>query len=168
MANYWTVLIGIPVTFILFLYFSPVAGITAGVVTIIIFTIRAMMNYRNPKLMRQIKIKEQELHKKWKIDKTEPIVNGEPATAIIKRIADTGYQSENKLKIKFQLEVKPKYGQPFESDYEKYISLLQIPIFQAGKEFDIKCDPKDKSRIEFVSFVSPEGKTIYFADYEIN
>ena len=168
MPNYWTLLIGIPVTLVLYLYFSPAAGITAGLITLIIFTARAMMNYRNPKLMSQIRKKEQELNKKWKIDKTEPIENGEPATAIIKRIADTGYQSDNKLKIKFQLEVKPKYGQPFESDYKKYISLLQIPLFQAGKEFTIKFDPKDKSRIEFVSFVSPEGKTIYFADYEIN
>lgn len=168
MPNYWTLLIGIPVTLVLYLYFSPVAGITAGIITLIIFTARAMMNYRNPELMSKIRTKEQELNKKWKTDKTEPIVNGEPATAIIKRIADTGYQSDNKLKIKFQLEVKPKYGQPFESDYKKYISLLQIPLFQAGKEFTIKFDPKDKSRIEFVSFVSPEGKTIYFADYEIN
>ena len=168
MPNYWTLLIGIPVTLVLYLYFSPVAGITAGIITLIIFTARAMMNYRNPKLMSKIRKKEQELNKKWKIDKTEPIVNGEPATAIIKRIADTGYQSDNKLKIKFQLEVKPKYGQPFESDYKKYISLLQIPLFQAGKEFTIKFDPKDKSRIEFVSFVSPEGKTIYFANYEMD
>ena len=168
MANYWTLLIGIPVTLVLFFYFSPVAGITAGVMTIIIFTIRAIMNYRNTELMSKIKLKEQELNKKWKINKTEHVENGEPATAIIKRIADTGYQSENKLKIKFQLEVKPKYGQPFESDYEKYISLLQIPLFQAGKEFTIKFDPKDKSRIEFVSFALPEGKTIFFADYEMD
>ena len=168
MPNYWTLLIGIPVTFALFFYFTPVAGITAGVITLIIFVARAVMNFRDAELMKQIKLKEKELYKKWNIDETVNIENGFPATAIIKRIADTGYQSDNKLKIKFQLEVKPKYGQPFESDYEKYISLLQIPLFQAGKEFTIKFDPKDKSRIEFVSFVSPEGKTIYFANYEMD
>jgi hypothetical protein len=51
-------------------------------------------------------------------------------------------------------------------EYEKNISFLQIPQFQAGKELNIKFDPKDKSKIEFVSFQSTEGKTIYFANYQ--
>ena len=168
MSNYWTVLIGIPVTLVLFFYINPVAGITAGAITLLIFVVRAVMNFRDAELMKQIKLKEKELYKKWNIDETVNIENGVPATAIIKRIADTGLQSDNKLKIKFQLEVKPKYGQPFVSDYKKYISLIQIPLFQAGKEFEIKFDPNDKSRIEFVSFVSPEGKTVYFANYEMD
>jgi hypothetical protein len=53
-------------------------------------------------------------------------------------------------------------------EYEKYISFLQIPQFQAGKELDIKYNPNDKSKIEFVSFTSPEGKTVYFTDYKMD
>ena len=170
MANYWTLLIGIPLTIILYLYYSPVAGITAGIITLIIFTIRAIMNYRNPELIANMVKKKNELHKKWGITETEDasIENGVPATATITRIGDAGTQLENKLKIRFTLDVKPKYGQSFQMEYKKYISFLQIPQFQAGKELNIKFNPKDKSKIEFVSFTSPEGKTIYFTDYKMD
>jgi hypothetical protein len=105
MANYWTLLIEIPLTIILYLYYTPVAGITAGMIALIIFTIIAFMNYRNPKLMANIKEKEKELHKKWGIIETKDatIKNVVPATSTIIKIGDSGTQLGNKLRIKFLL-----------------------------------------------------------------
>jgi len=99
--------------------------------------------------MANIKEKEKELNKKWGITemKDATIENGVPATGTIIRIGDSGTQLENKLRIKFLLEVKPKHGQSFQMEYEKYISFLQIPQFQAGKELDIKYNPQDISKI---------------------
>jgi hypothetical protein len=48
------------------------------------------------------------------------------------------------------LEVQPRDGPPFEARVERFVPLLDVPRFQAGRIVEVRYDPKDKTRVIIV------------------
>ena len=78
------------------------------------------------------------------IENSKILENGQPATARILSLADTGTTINNDPMIHFKLEVHSPDGTVFNAETERLVSRLQIPQIQPGTEINVKFDPNTK------------------------
>ncbi len=73
---------------------------------------------------------------------------GQPTTAKIVRLIDTGTTINQDPVIEFVLEVYPRDGgDPYEAHTKALVSRLEVPQVQPGRILPVRYDPKDKSRV---------------------
>ncbi len=72
---------------------------------------------------------------------------GEPATARIIRLIDTGTTINNDPVVDFVLEVHPGDGAAYEVRSKGLISRLDVPQVQPGRIVPVKIDPKNRARV---------------------
>ena len=77
----------------------------------------------------------------------EILAIGEPATAKILRLIDTGTTINNDPVVDFSLEVHPRDGEPYEARSKGLISRLDVPQFQPGRVVPVKVDPGNRTRV---------------------
>ncbi len=66
---------------------------------------------------------------------------GTLARATIKSAAQTGTYINDNPVVRFELEVQPVTGGPFDAEAELLVQLIEIPKFQPGKEVAVRYDP---------------------------
>jgi hypothetical protein len=76
--------------------------------------------------------------------------NGEPATAKILKIWETGATLNDQPQIGMLLDVYPKDRPSFQSEAKRFVSILKIPLIQVGCSVEVRFDPHDTSRIAVV------------------
>lgn len=73
---------------------------------------------------------------------------GQPTTAKVLRVIDTGTTINQDPVIDFVLEVYPRDGgDPYEAHTKALISRLEVPQVQPGTILPVKYDPEDRSRV---------------------
>jgi hypothetical protein len=78
---------------------------------------------------------------------------GEPATALIKGVRDTGVTINNAPQVELALEVRSKFKPPYEAKVKTLVSRINPNLFQPGMTVAIKVDPKDPQAVA----IDPEG-----------
>lgn len=77
----------------------------------------------------------------------EILAIGEPATAKIVRLIDTGTTINNDPVVDFVLEVHPRAGETYEAHSKGLVSRLDVPQVQPGKVVPVKVDPGNPARV---------------------
>ena len=72
---------------------------------------------------------------------------GEPATATILEVSDTGMTINENPVVKLKLKVQRKSGSPYEAEAKTLISRLQVGSFQPGQKLNVKVDPEHPENI---------------------
>ena len=72
---------------------------------------------------------------------------GQPATATITRISDTGMTVNDDPVVLLDLEVHPETGPAFAARTKCLISRLDVPQFQPGCQIPVRYDPADHTRV---------------------
>lgn len=75
------------------------------------------------------------------------LATGEPATATIVRLIDTGTTINQDPVVEFVLEVRPREGPDYEVHSKALVSRLDIPQVQPGRVVPVKVDPTDRRRV---------------------
>lgn len=73
------------------------------------------------------------------------LANGEPGSATIVKIWDTGATVNRDPVVRMLLEVQPATGSPFQAETEMLVSRLEIPQIQPGMVVSVKYDSKTKA-----------------------
>lgn len=73
------------------------------------------------------------------------LANGEPGSATILKIWDTGTTINRDPVVRMLLEVQPASGSPFQAETEMLVSRLEIPQIQPGTVVSVKFDPTSKA-----------------------
>ncbi len=82
--------------------------------------------------------------------------NGQPATAKVLAVRDTGSTVNNQPVVRIKLEVHPPGGVPFEAVAEDSISRIAFP--RPGTEVSVRFDPRTKA-VALERVDSPNAKT---------
>ena len=77
----------------------------------------------------------------------EILAIGQPATATIVRLIDTGTTINNDPVVEFVLEVQPREGEAYEARSKGLVSRLDVPQVQPGRVVPVKFDPRDRTRV---------------------
>jgi hypothetical protein len=72
---------------------------------------------------------------------------GEPGTALVLRIDDTGMTLNDDPVALLRLEVHPRQGDAYEATAKVLIPRLHVPQFQPGATVPVRVDPRDKMRV---------------------
>jgi hypothetical protein len=72
---------------------------------------------------------------------------GQPATATIMRLIDTGTTINQDPVVEFVLEVHSQAGEDYEAHSKALVSRLDIPQVQPGRIVPVKVDPADRRRV---------------------
>lgn len=75
------------------------------------------------------------------VENREILKDGQPASAKVLRISDTGTTINNNPVVRLLLEVTPASQPAFQAETERLISRLQIPQIQPGMSVQVKFDP---------------------------
>jgi hypothetical protein len=75
------------------------------------------------------------------VENHEILEDGQPASAKILRISDTGTTINNNPVVRLLLEVTPASQPAFQAETERLIPRLQIPQIQPGMSVQVKFDP---------------------------
>src|SRR5512140_153834 len=75
------------------------------------------------------------------------IAIGQPASATIVRLVDTGTTINDDPVVEFVLRVDAPGGEPYEARTKALISRLDVPQVQPGRVVPVRYDPKDRSRV---------------------
>jgi uncharacterized protein DUF3592 len=78
---------------------------------------------------------------------------GEPATAFIKSVRDTGVTINQAPQVELLLEVRTKFKPPYEAKVKTLVSRIQPNFYQPGMTVAVKYDPKDPTAVA----IDPEG-----------
>ncbi len=78
---------------------------------------------------------------------------GEPATALIKNVRDTGVTINNAPQVELLLEVRSKFKPPYEAKVKTLVSRINPNVFQPGMTVAVKYDPKEPTAVA----IDPEG-----------
>ena len=73
--------------------------------------------------------------------------NGQPATATIVRLIDTGTTINENPVVEFVLEVHPTEGDVYEAHSKALVSRLDVPQVQPGRTVPVKVDPGHRGRV---------------------
>ncbi len=77
----------------------------------------------------------------------EILATGNPATAVIVRLIDTGTTINNDPVVEFVLQVTPPDGETYEAHTKALVSRLDIPAIQPGRVVPVKYDPRMPTRV---------------------
>jgi len=73
---------------------------------------------------------------------------GQPTTAKVIGLKDTGTTINQDPVVDFVLEVYPRDGgDPYEAQTKALVSRLEVPQVQPGRILPVKYDPKDRTRV---------------------
>lgn len=72
---------------------------------------------------------------------------GTPAKAKVLSIQQTHTTINNAPVVKFQLEVQPDGGQPFQAEAKRAIPLVQLSQIQPGALLNVRYDPTDTAMV---------------------
>jgi hypothetical protein len=72
---------------------------------------------------------------------------GQPATARILKIWDTGMTLNDNPIVGMRLMVQPAEGESFETDTKALVGRLDVPRVQPGAEVAVMFDPNDHTRV---------------------
>jgi hypothetical protein len=75
------------------------------------------------------------------------VATGQPATATITRLIDTGTTINQDPVVEFVLEVHTPAGEVYEARTKALVSRLDIPQVQPGRTVPVKVDLADRSRV---------------------
>ena len=75
------------------------------------------------------------------------LATGQPATARIARLIDTGTTINHDPVVEFVLEVRPPEGEAYPARSKALVSRLDIPQIQPGRIVPVKVDPADRRRV---------------------
>lgn len=78
---------------------------------------------------------------------------GEPATALIKSVSDTGVTINNAPQVALLLEVRPKFKPPYEAKVRTLVSRINPNLFQPGMTVAVKFDPNNPAAVA----IDPSG-----------
>ncbi len=73
---------------------------------------------------------------------------GIPAQAVIRQVWQTGTFINENPQVGMQLEVRPPGGQPYVTQLNAVVPLINIPQFQPGTVVPVKISPTDASKVE--------------------
>jgi len=84
---------------------------------------------------------------------------GEPATAMIKGVQDTGVTINNSPQVLLLLEVRPKFKPPYEAKVRTLVSRINPNFFQPGMTVAVKYDPNNPTAVAIdpTGGVAPAG-----------
>jgi hypothetical protein len=81
---------------------------------------------------------------------------GEPGTALIKSVSDTGVTINNAPQVKIVLEVRSKFKPPYEAVTKVLVSRLQPDYYRPGMTVAVRINPKDAKEV----VIDPSGGTV--------
>lgn len=84
------------------------------------------------------------------IEQDNILARGEPATARIIRLTDTGNRYNDNPEVEIELEVKRSNGSVYRTSYTDIISVVDIANYRAGSEVEIKIDRADSLSVTIV------------------
>ncbi len=73
--------------------------------------------------------------------------SGIMATATILQLSETGMMVNYQPQVRFQLQVNPPNGAPYQVETTMVVSQLQIPRIQPGMVVPVKIDPNDPMKV---------------------
>ena len=73
---------------------------------------------------------------------------GIPAQAVIRQVWQTGTFINENPQVGMQLEVRPPGGQPYVTQVNAVVPMINIPQFQPGTVVPVKISPTDASKVE--------------------
>lgn len=72
---------------------------------------------------------------------------GEPGTALIKSVSDTGVTINNAPQVKIVLEVRPKFKPPYEATTKILVSRLQPDYYRPGMTVAVRINPDKPAEV---------------------
>lgn len=172
MRNLLVLLFGLSSGVLLWMLYSPFAGILAIGATAIVFAFLGARNsqqvLQSPEKMRALQTKKRDLERTLGyfplyID----IEDGVDAKGTIKEITDTLKRFEDIPELELLLEVVSEGGEQFDLSVRKCVPLILLPQFQPGREFLLRIDPNRENEISFVSCVTTDGHTIDLSRHNV-
>ncbi|HEX5037928.1 MAG TPA: hypothetical protein VFX30_12285 [bacterium] len=78
---------------------------------------------------------------------------GEPGTALIKSVSDTGVTINNAPQVKIVLEVRPKFKPPYEATTKVLVSRIRPDYYRPGMTVAVRINPKNPNEV----VIDPSG-----------
>lgn len=85
--------------------------------------------------------------------------DGQPATATIVRIVETGNVYNDQPEVRVTLVVQPSDGQPFQAEVVQVLSAVELLSFQIGNEVAVRYDPNAPSDVALAGQPVAPGPT---------
>ncbi|MEM7156750.1 MAG: DUF3592 domain-containing protein [Myxococcota bacterium] len=82
---------------------------------------------------------------------------GQPATATIVELVDTGNRYNRNPEIKLTLEVVPKEGEAYRAIVYEVFDAIQLQTYVRGAKLDIRYDAEDPGEIAIVGILDESG-----------
>lgn len=76
--------------------------------------------------------------------------SGIEANARVTALEDTGNRLNRNPQVRMKLSVAPEGQAPFQAELTAYISTVDLPNYQPGKEIRVKYNPRDPSSVALV------------------